>query len=173
MRRRLFWWICGLIPVLEDKTLIEFATFSDAAEIGMLSKNDIEHGLGWKYTPERIVKLIGDSSKNVVVARVASKLVGFGIMTYHEEQANLDLLAVKRSFRRMKIGTQIVQWLEEVAMTAGAFNIFVQVRSRNAGAVAFYKSLGFQVLDEKRGLYRGVEAGLIMAKILRRMFNAT
>jgi len=159
--------------MLEDKTHIEFATFTDAPEIGAISKNDIEHGLGWRYTPERIEKLIRNRSKNVVVAREGPKLVGFGIMTYHEDQANLDLLAVKQGFRRMKIGTRIVQWLEEVALTAGAFNIFVQVRSRNTGAVAFYKSLGFQVLDEKRGLYRGVEAGQIMAKTLRRMFNAT
>ena len=159
--------------MLEDKTLIEFATFSDAAEIGMMSKNDIEHGLGWKYTPERIVKRIGDESKNVVVARVESKLAGFGIMAYHDDQANLDLLAVKRRFRRMKIGTQIVRWLEEVAMTAGTVNVFVQVRARNTGAVEFYKSLGFLVLDEKKGYYSGVEAGLIMAKSLRRMFNAT
>ena len=159
--------------MLEDKTLIEFATFSDAAEIGMMSRNDIEHGLGWKYTPERIMKLIGDDSKNVVVARVESKLAGFGIMAYHDDQANLDLLAVKRCFRRMKIGTQIVQWLEEVAMTAGIFNVFVQVRAKNTGAVEFYKSLGFSVLDEKKGYYSGVEAGLIMAKSWRRMFNAT
>lgn len=159
--------------MLENKALIEFAAFSDAAEIGMISKKDIEDGLGWKYTPERIVKLIGDNSKNVVVARVESKLAGFGIMTYHEDQANLDLLAVKRCFRRMKIGTQIVQWLEEVAMTAGAFNIFVQVRARNTEAVEFYESLGFLVLDEKKAYYSGVEAGLIMAKSLRRIFNAT
>lgn len=159
--------------MLEDKTLIEFATYSDAAEIGMISKNDIEHGLGWKYTPERVVKLIGDKSKNVVVARVDSKLSGFGIMTYHQDQANLDLLAVKRCFRRMKIGTQIVQWLEEVAMTAGVFNIFVQVRASNTAAVEFYESLGFLVLEEKKAYYSGVEAGFIMAKSLRRMFNAT
>ena len=73
----------------------------------------------------------------------------------------------------MKIGTQIVQWLEEVAMTVGAFNIFVQVRTKNTEAIEFYQSLGFIVLDEKKGYYRGIEEGLIMAKSLRRMFNTT
>ena len=94
-------------------------------------------------------------------------------MTYCEDQANLDLLAVKRSFRRMRIGTRIVEWLEKVALTAGAFNIFVQVRARNTSAIQFYKSVGFSVLDEDKAYYRGIEAGLIMAKSLRRMFNAT
>lgn len=159
--------------MLEQKIHIEFATLPDAEEIGLMSKNDIEHGLGWKYTPATIARLINDSSKNVVVARVDSKLVGFGIMTYLEDQANLDLLAVKSNFRRMKIGTQIVQWLEEVAITAGAFNVFVQVRSSKTGVVKFYESLGYQVLEEKKGYYRGIESGLIMGKSLRRMFNAT
>jgi ribosomal-protein-alanine N-acetyltransferase len=158
--------------MLEEKTVIEFATLSDAAEIGYISRKEIEHGLGWAYTPERIVKLIGDSSKNVVVARLDSKLVGFGIMTYYEHHANLDLLAVKRRFRRLKIGTRIVHWLEDVAMTAGAFNVFVQVRSTNKGAVKFYEGLDFLVLEEMKGYYRGMEAAVIMAKSLRRMFNA-
>jgi ribosomal protein S18 acetylase RimI-like enzyme len=165
--------LCDLVTVIENRTHIEFARPSDATEIGVMSKNEIEYGLGWKYIPEKIVMLIGDRSRNVVVARVGSSLAGFGIMTYYEDQANLDLLAVKQSFRRMRIGTQVVRWLEKAALTAGAFNIFVQVRSRNSGAIEFYESLGFLVLDEQRGYYKSIEAGLIMAKTLRRMFNAT
>lgn len=157
--------------MIEDKTLIEFARVSDTAEIGVMSKNEIEYGLGWKYTPETIARLIGDNSRNVVVARMGPSMAGFGIMSYGEDQANLDLLAVKRSFRRMGIGTQIVTWLEKVALTAGAFNIFLQVRAKNTGAVEFYRNLGFQVVDEKTGYYRGVETGLIMGKTLRRMFG--
>lgn len=161
------------MPLLKDKPLIEFARHSDAVEISMMSKSDIEHGLGWKYTPEKIVKLIGDSSRNVVVARVDSKLVGFGIMTYRDDQANLDLLAVKQRTRRMKIGTQLVQWLADVAITAGTSNIFVQVRAHNTGAIAFYQGLGFVLLEEIKGYYDGVEAALIMAKSLRPMFTGT
>lgn len=162
--------LCGLVTVIENKTLIEFARLSDATELGVMSKNEIEYGLGWKYTPEKIAKLIGDSSRNVVVARGESGLAGFGIMTYYEDQANLDLLAVKRSSRRMRIGTKIVKWLEKVALTAGAFNLFVQLRSRNTGAMEFYQSLGFLVLEEQKGYYMGIETGVIMVKTLRRMF---
>jgi ribosomal-protein-alanine N-acetyltransferase len=146
------------VTVIEDKTHIEFARPSDATEIGVMSKNEIEYGLGWKYIPEKIAKLIGDKSRNVVVARVGSSLAGFGIMTYYNDQANLDLLAVKQSFRRMRIGTQVVRWLEKAALTAGAFNLFVQVRSRNTGAIWFYESLGFLVLDEQKGYYRSIES---------------
>lgn len=157
--------------MLEEKVTIELAVRSDASDIGELSKSDIEYGLGWKYTPQRIEKIIGDRTKNVVVAQMDMQLAGFGIMTYGDDQTNLDLLAVKRPFRRLGIGSQIVHWLEAVAVTSGSYNIFVQVRSENRGAIAFYKRLGFHLIDEKRGYYRGVESGLVMAKSLRRMID--
>jgi len=94
-------------------------------------------------------------------------------MTYHKDQANLDLLAVKEKFRRMKTGTQIVLWLEKVAITAGSFNIFVQVREMNTEAITFYEKLGFLKLDKIEGFYRGVENGVVMAKLLRPMISAT
>ncbi|MBT3047838.1 MAG: GNAT family N-acetyltransferase [Candidatus Thiodiazotropha sp. (ex Lucina pensylvanica)] len=159
------------MAMIKNGIKIEFAQFADAAEIGILSKNEIEYGLGWKYRPERIVRLIRNSSKNVVVARSDSALVGFGIMSYQETQANLDLLAVKPGFRRMKVGTDLVQWLEKVALNAGVFNVFVQVRERNADAIAFYKHLDYCLVDRDKRYYRGVEAGVLMAKSLRGMLN--
>ena len=73
----------------------------------------------------------------------------------------------------MTIGTQIVLWLEKVAVAAGIYNIFVQVRERNTGAISFYEELGFQKLDDIEGFYKGVENGVVMAKLLRSMINAT
>ncbi|MCU7932464.1 MAG: GNAT family N-acetyltransferase [Candidatus Thiodiazotropha sp. (ex Codakia rugifera)] len=159
--------------MLADKTYIEFARLSDVAEISRISRDEIEYGLGWDYTSGKLTQLIKNSSKNVVVARIDKKLVGFGIMTYRKDQANLDLLAVKEGFRRKKIGTQIVLWLEKVAITSGIFNIFVQVRKRNPGALVFYEHLGFRKLDEIRGLYNDVENGVVMVKLLRSMVNTT
>ena len=162
-----------MITLLTDKALIEFARIPDVVEISRISRDEVEYGLGWDYTTQRLLQHIRSNSKNVVVARIDQKLVGFGIMTYHKDQANLDLLAVKEKFRRMKIGTQIVSWLEKVAFTAGSFNIFVQVREMNSEAITFYEMLGFQKLEEIKGFYKGVENGVVMAKLLRPMINAT
>lgn len=153
------------------RTIIEFAKAEDAVDIGNISRKSIEHDLHWKYTPKHIRQLIQNKKKNVVVARDGEKLLGFGIMTYDEEQANLDLLAVKNTHRRRGIGVQIVTWLEKVAHTAGVFNIYVQVRKINKGAIEFYKKLDFQVIDEERGYYQGHETGVIMCKSLRLIDN--
>ena len=158
--------------MLASNTLIEFARLSDTTEISQLSRDEIEYGLSWNYTVQKLVQIIRNKSKNVVVARIDSELAGFGIMTYRKDQANLDLLAVKKESRRNRIGTQIVLWLEKVAVTAGAFNVFVQVREKNSSAFAFYESLGYQKLDKIPGFYRGVENGVVMAKPLRPIINA-
>ena len=147
--------------------IIEFASAADADEIGHLSKKYIEHDLGWHYTPQRIRKLIRSRTKNVVLARSGDKLAGFGIMTYMEESANLDLLAVKIEFRRQGIGRSIVAWLEEVADNAGIIYLYVQVRKMNNDAIQFYQQFGYHRIDEKKGYYRGQETGVIMCKTLR------
>ncbi len=159
--------------MLRESITIEFAAVSDATAIGALSQEYIEYGLGWSYTPRRIRSLISDGAKNVIVARDGGKLVGFGIMTYREENANLDLLAVKTRYRRRGVGTQIVEWLEEVATTAGIQNVFVQVRETNHSAIEFYRKLSFYKIDEQAGYYRGQETGVIMCKAIRPIFNAT
>ncbi len=149
------------------KATIELATNADVVEIGELSRTYVEHGLGWRYTPARLRKLINNSTKNVIVARKGEKLAGFGIMTYWENNANLDLLAVKIRYRRRSIGKQIVEWLVEVARTAGMMNVFVQVRKLNYGAIKFYKKIGFQTIDEEPGYYKGRETGVVLCMSIR------
>lgn len=152
----------------QRSTTIEFASFADAVEIAELSRTYIEYDLEWDYTPAKISELIKNKDKNVVVAREDHQLAGFGVMTYREADANLDLLAVKIRYRYQGIGRQIVQWLEKVALTAGIFNVYVQVRAINTGAIKFYKKLGYQTLTERQGYYRGKETALILSKDLRK-----
>ena len=159
--------------MLRIDSKVEFATASDVDEIGVLSRQYVEYGLGWKYTPAKLLRLIQNRTKNVVVARSGSELAGFGIMTYDDDSANLDLLAVKVRYRGKGLGRQIVEWLVEVASNAGIANVFVQVRKRNRGAIKFYRRLGFSVINEKKGYYGGQETGVIMCKSIRPVIDAT
>jgi len=159
--------------MLATNTQIGFARLSDAIEISQISRDEVENGLGWDYTPPQIVRVIQNKSKNLVVARLDGTLMGFGVMTYREDQANLDLLAVKKNYRRNKVATQIVFWLEKVATTTGAFNVFVQLREKNTGAFALYENLGYEKLDVLPGFYKGIENAVVMAKSLRTMINTT
>lgn len=151
---------------------IEFARLADAAEISRLCRDEIEFGLGWNYRTPKINQIIKNKAKNIVLARHQGELMGFAVMTYRKDHANLDLLAVKNGYRRSKVGSKLVLWLEKVATTAGVFTVFVQLRENNIAAFSLYENLGYQALEKLPGYYQGIENGIVMAKPLRTMVNA-
>ena len=157
--------------MLATSPKIEFATAADAAEISGLSHKYIEYNLRRVYTPARVRGAIQNATKNVVVARQDGALLGFAIMTYCRESANLDLLAVKKSCRRRGVASQLLRWLEKVALTAGIANVFVQVRETNPGAVRFYRQMGYLVVDEVACYYQGRESAVIMCKGIRQLIR--
>ncbi|MCB1606319.1 MAG: GNAT family N-acetyltransferase [Xanthomonadales bacterium] len=145
---------------------LRFARSADLIEIAQISREQIEQGLHWRYTPDRLRRTLQSPHKNLVVACAGPVLIGFGIMSYREESANLDLLAVKPTYRNRGVGERIVDWLVTVARTAGIGQIFVQVRKRNPGAIRFYERIGFAQIDEHVGYYEGRESAVILCLTL-------
>ena len=111
----------------------------------------------------RVERALRHRDVNVVVAKQAQVLAGFSIMQYGDESANLNLLAVSKGYRRRAL---IINWLERVALTAGVFDVVVQLRQRNVKAKAFYQRLGFEVVDRAPRYYGNHEIALVMSKHL-------
>src|SRR4051812_3275390 len=63
---------------------IRLATPADAAAIAAMSRDFIEWGLGWRWTPARVQHAIRDRATNVAVLDVQSEPAAFGIMVYGE-----------------------------------------------------------------------------------------
>jgi ribosomal-protein-alanine N-acetyltransferase len=146
---------------------IRLAGVHDAARIAAMSRDLIEQGLGWSWTPSRVRQSIADAQTNVVVAPGdGAALQGFGIMRYRDEDAHLLLLAVQPAQMRRGIGTALMAWLEKVALTAGVDRISLEARVSNGAARAFYAQLGYVESQVRPGYYRGVEASVRMAKDL-------
>jgi [ribosomal protein S18]-alanine N-acetyltransferase len=144
---------------------IQLAVQSDAPAIAALSRDCIERGLPrWSWTPERVLHCIHDRSTNVAIIRQNGILAGFAIMKYGEEEAQLFLFGVRPTHRRRGFGTALLSWLEATARTAGISAIWLQVRSTNSGAIAFYRSVGYKAMALNAGYYQGVEDALFMAK---------
>jgi len=167
---------------------IEFrlAKRHDLAKIAELSRDYIEHGLGWSWTTERVKKSYLSRDTNILVACVrpqspqrtkrqisqnsvpirhqasAQQIVGFGIMHYGEMEANLNLLAVIPQYRRLGIAKLIVQWLERSAMVAGIDVVYLQCRARNTAAQLFYQKLGYRKLRNMPNYYSGKETAVLM-----------
>ena len=145
---------------------IRLATRTDSLQIARMSRDLIECGLGWSWTPLRVQRSIADVATNVAVASVRNEPVGFGIMKYHDDEAHLLLLAVQKACKRRGVGAALVAWLEKSARTAGVGQVYLEARAANAGARAFYRRLGYEEIQVVPGYYQGVEASVRMAKAL-------
>ncbi len=145
---------------------LRLARAAEAAGIADLSRELVEYGMRWRWTPERVAASIRAPNVNVLVASTRGNIAGFAIMRYGDDNAHLDLLAVAPPYQRLGIGRQLVEWLEKCAVVAGIFKITLEVRTANEGAQLFYKCLGYHPLAQVPGYYQGIEAALRMERDL-------
>lgn len=145
---------------------VQLATLADAEEIAALSRDQIEHGLGWSWTVARVQHSIRDPDTNVAVVRERDSILAFGIMRYRDEVAHLLLFAVRAAHQRKGIGSLVLRWLETVAQSSGVTRIDVECRRDNAAARNFYGEHGYHEHVISRGYYRGIEDAVRLEKWL-------
>ena len=154
--------------MINSELSLRLARLADADSIATLSRDLIEYGLSWRWTPVRVAASIRAANVNVLVASMHNEIAGFAIMRYGDDDAHLDLLAVTPPFRRTGIGRQLLEWLEECAVIAGIFKVDLEVRAGNEEAQLFYSRMGYRMLLQLPGYYQGIEAALRMGRDLSR-----
>lgn len=145
---------------------VRLALPSDAQSIAVLSRDYIEHGLGWTWNRSRILRAIQDKATNVAVVHQRGCIRGFGIMQYGETTAHLCLLGVQPTLQGRGLGGVLLSWLERSAITAGIECIKVEARADNPRGVAFYEKRGFRVRARVPRYYRGIIDAIRLEKSL-------
>lgn len=145
---------------------ITFATSADAREIAEISRTLIEHGLPWRWKPERVAQTIAKPNVNAVVVRDKGGLSGFGIMEYLEDDAHLLLFAVRPESQRQGVGSAMLEWLEASARVAGARRIRIEARHDNLAARNFYNDHGYHEIALRKRMYLGLLDGVLLEKWL-------
>jgi ribosomal protein S18 acetylase RimI-like enzyme len=151
---------------MSELAILGLARSTDARDIAEMSRELIEQGLTWSWTPARVQHCICGPDSSVVVARRDRRLAAFAIMHFGDEVAHLNLLAVAPEHRRQGLGRQLMRWLTATAVEAGVFRVNLEVRTRNEAARLFYQALGFDALNVVPGYYQGREAALRMTRRL-------
>jgi len=146
---------------------LRLAAPADAAPIAMMSRELIETGLPWSWTPERVARNLAQHETLVLTARDGKRLAGFAIMQFGEDRAHLSLLAVRPDYQRQGVGRRMLEWLTESALTAGIATIHLELRETNLGARRFYLEQGFAETVRISGYYRGVETAVRMLREIR------
>ncbi|MGH8603827.1 MAG: ribosomal protein S18-alanine N-acetyltransferase [Gammaproteobacteria bacterium] len=145
---------------------LRLATVSDAFQIANLSRDLVETGLGWSWTPPRVIRSIRCADTAVLVADTGRQIAGFAIMYFGAEEAHLSLLAVKPNYQRSGVARRLIEWLEASALVAGISVAYLEVRANNRGAQTFYERLGYRKIAHVPNYYSGRESALYMARDL-------
>jgi len=157
---------------MRDVTLAP-ARIADAPRIAAMSRELIEKGLRPSWPAARIAWYIRHPESVVLKAASTHEIAGFALMQFGDDTAHLNLIAVSPWHRRRGIARQLMAWLEESAITAGTFNVSLELRATNVAAQAFYAALGYLEIGRVRGYYEGVEDAIRMARDVRTGKRAT
>ena len=150
------------------KISLRLALPADAPAIAVMSRDLIETGLGWSWTPARVARSIKNRDTSALAACDGQQVVGFAIMHFGDDRGRLNLLAVHPRYQGGGLGRRMTQWLEESALVAGIEVIELELRRSNVGARKFYERLGYRSAGVVARYYRGEEDALRMARDIRR-----
>jgi [ribosomal protein S18]-alanine N-acetyltransferase len=88
------------------------------------------------------------------------------------DEAEILNLAVTTGMRRQGEGRALVRHILQQFVERKVSRVFLEVRESNAGAIAFYRGLGFQAVGTRRDYYREpTEAATVMELMLRKSTN--
>lgn len=103
-------------------------------------------------------------SGNGWVAEVGRRLAGILIAQAAADELEILNLAVATGERRKGIASHLVNSRLQRAHAEGVRATYLELRASNAAALAFYRSLGFQICGRRTGYYRDpAEDAMLMA----------
>ena len=89
-----------------------------------------------------------------MVAEIADSIVAFVIYELHRSRLHVINFAVRRSHRRLGIGTQMMDKLVAKLSPERRDRIVLEVRERNLPAQLFFRSLGYRATSVLKDFYQ-------------------
>jgi [ribosomal protein S18]-alanine N-acetyltransferase len=147
--------------------VLSLARLGDAPMIASMSREFIESGLPWSWTPRRVAALIRQRDCLAVVAKAQHNMIGFVMAQFGSDSVHIALLGVAEGWRRQGVARSLVAWVEESAVVAGLFQVRLEVRFINRNARRFYVSLGYTESGRVTNYYSGREDAIRLSRDLR------
>lgn len=117
------------------------------------------------WREETFRRLLGSERVRAWVAvDGAGTVVGYAVMWFNDDGAQLGNLAVAEDRRRRGLGRRLVRRATETARSSdGAGYLVLEVRESNEPAIRLYRGLGFRLLGRRKSYYRSPpEDALVM-----------
>lgn len=114
---------------------IEAKTFSDA------------------WTEKSVRDTFGQKQAFITVAENEGKVVGYCIIYYVMDEAEIARIAISEDVRRQGVGNGLLYYTCECCREKQIERLLLDVRESNEGAIAFYQKYGFQTDGMRKHFY--------------------
>ncbi len=146
------------------KPLIRPMTMDDLDTIVALEKRIFSDP--WAKSSFEAELLINKKYSFPLVMELEGKIVAYAVVWHFFEELHIANIAVHPEYRRMGLGRKLMEYILE--KFGNAEFAFLEVRKSNEAAVQLYRSLGFKVLNIRKGYYQDGEDAFVMVKDLRK-----
>ncbi len=104
--------------------------------------DELSFSLPW---PERSLRyeVNNNTSARCWAAKAEGQLVGMLILWMIMDEAHIATIATHPGFRRVGVGSQLLENALQSAIAEGARKVFLEVRAGNTAAQEMYKKFGF------------------------------
>ena len=100
------------------------------------------------------------------VAEEEGTLQGYIALTYCLDEAEINIIAVKREFRRKGIASKLLETTFDALKKAGINKIFLEVRKSNICAINLYQKNGYLTISQRKKYYSDGEDAIVMEKVI-------
>ncbi|PJE80869.1 Ribosomal-protein-alanine acetyltransferase [invertebrate metagenome] len=112
----------------------------------------IEQSAGHYPWHESHIQSSLSSGYTCIVALQNKLIIGYGILMYGVDEAELLILTVKKNEQKKGYGRQLLKYLMEQAAQE-ARRIFLEVRQSNRAALFLYRGIGFLPVGIRKNYY--------------------
>ena len=135
-------------------------TPDSAEEIFNLEKECFPHDY-WSY------ELIKKDLSSYFVCKYKDEFAGYVCFSCVIDEAEITRIAVRPSYRREGIATELIEFLKEYLSKKGCKTILLEVRASNIAAKSLYNKLGFVTYAVRKNYYHSPDedAVLMSAKL--------
>lgn len=134
---------------------------SDVNEIARLEKNTFSDA----WTEKGILDTFHQQQAFVIVGEIDDKVVGYCIVYYVLDEAEVARIAVDDACKRQGVGRAILKEVEDICKEKEITRILLDVRESNETARAFYRNYGFVEDGIRKNFYEmPKEHAVLMSK---------
>ncbi len=142
-----------------DTSVVRRVESHDVPAIAALEKEIFSDA----WSESGIGELLESENYTLLCCGSEDRVAGYAIFSHILSEGELLRVAVSPEHRRLGVGRLLINAFLSGEYSQPVEKVFLEVRSANEGAIALYKSLGFETIAKRRAYYKNpTDDALIM-----------